>query len=115
MFSEIIWPICLAALFIVGYMFVKSFPDREGNQPPSPLIRIAVVSIGPIVWNATILLTFFFISLFLGPMMGSWAKFGSVVAAVAHFLALVGIIAFFEFFVRTLRTTINATCSSPVS
>ncbi|KAH9997287.1 1-3-beta-glucan synthase [Russula vinacea] len=97
-FSEIIWPICLAALFIVGYMFVKSFPDREGNQPPSPLIRIAVVSIGPIVWNATILLTFFFISLFLGPMMGSWAKFGSVVAAVAHFLALVGIIAFFEFF-----------------
>jgi len=97
-FSEIILPICFAALFIIGYMFVKSFPDRDGNQPPSPLVRIAVVSIGPIVWNATVLLAFFIFSLFLGPMMSSWAKFGSVVAAIAHLLALVGIIGFFEFF-----------------
>jgi 1,3-beta-glucan synthase len=101
-FSEILWPVFLAALFIIGYMFVKSFPDRDGNQPPSALIRIAVVSIGPIVWNATVLLVFFMISLFLGPMMSSWARFGSFVAAIAHFLALVGIIGFFEFFVRTL-------------
>jgi len=107
-FSEIIWPVFLAALFIIGYMFVKSFPDRDGNQPPSPLVRIAVVSIGPVVWNATVLLVFFMISLFLGPMMSSWAKFGSVVAAIAHLLALIGIIGFFEFFVRTLRTSIDA-------
>lgn len=107
-FSEIIWPVFLAALFIIGYMFVKSFPDRDGNQPPSPLVRIAVVSIGPIVWNATVLLVFFMISLFLGPMMSSWAKFGSVVAAIAHFFALVGIIGFFEFFVRTFRISIDA-------
>jgi 1,3-beta-glucan synthase len=107
-FSEIIWPVCLAALFIIAYMFVKSFPDRDGNQPPSPLVRIAVVSIGPIVWNATVLLAFFMISLFLGPMMSSWAKFGSVIAAIAHLFALVGIIGFFEFFVRTLRVGIDA-------
>lgn len=113
-FSEIISPTCFAVLFIIGYMFVKSFPDRNGNQPPSPLIRIGIVSIGPIVWNATVLLVFFIISLFLGPMMSSWTKFGSVVAAVAHFLALVGIVGFFEFFVRTLHTCINATYSSPV-
>lgn len=97
--SEIVWPICFAVLFIVAYMFVKSFPDHNGNQPPSPLIRIGVVSLGPIVWNATVLLVFFFISLFLGPMMSSWAKFGSIIAAIAHFLALIGIVAFFEFFV----------------
>ncbi|KAI0306588.1 1-3-beta-glucan synthase [Multifurca ochricompacta] len=96
--SEIIWPVCFAVLFIVAYMFVKSFPDRDGNQPPSPLIRIAIVAVGPIVWNATVLLVFFFISLFLGPLMVSWAKFGSVIAAIAHLMALVGIIAFFEFF-----------------
>ena len=101
--SEIIWPICFAVLFIIAYMFVKSFPDRNGNQPPSPLIRIGVVSLGPIVWNATVLLTFFFLSLFLGPMMSSWAKFGSIVAATAHFLALIGIISFFEFFVCGTR------------
>jgi 1,3-beta-glucan synthase len=112
-FSEIIWPVFLAALFIIGYMFVKSFPDRNGNQPPSPLVRIAVVSIGPIVWNATVLLVFFMISLFLGPMMSSWAKFGSVVAAIAHLFALVGIIGFFEFFVRTLRISIDAILLMP--
>jgi len=114
-FSEIIWPICYAALFIIAYMFVKSFPDRDGNQPPSPLIRIAVVAIGPVVWNATVLLVFFVISLFLGPMMGSWAKFGSVVAAIAHLFALVGIVAFFEFFVCPLRESMNMTFSPSVS
>jgi 1,3-beta-glucan synthase len=110
--SEIIWPICFAVLFIVAYMFVKSFPDREGNQPPNPLLRIGVVSIGPIVWNATVLLAFFVISLFLGPMMGSWSKFGSVIASIAHLLALVGIISFFEFFVRALRESTHTTDSS---
>ncbi|KAI0030827.1 1-3-beta-glucan synthase [Vararia minispora EC-137] len=95
--AEIIWPVCVAIVFVVAYMFVKSFPT-QGIQPPSPLIRIAVIAIGPVVWNATVLLCLFFISLFLGPMMSGWAKFGSVVAATAHFLALLGMIAFFEFF-----------------
>ncbi|KAF8902099.1 glycosyltransferase family 48 protein [Gymnopilus junonius] len=75
--SEIIIPICMAILFVVAYMFVKSFPDPDGTLPPSPLIRIAVIAIGPVVWNAAVLITLFFISLFLGPMMDSWAKFGS--------------------------------------
>ncbi|KAI0318938.1 1-3-beta-glucan synthase [Amylostereum chailletii] len=97
-FSEIVWPIASATIFIIAYMFVKSFPDINGDQPPSPLIRIAVIAVGPVVWNATILLTLFFVSLFLGPMMGSWAKFGSVVAATAHFLGLLGLVSFFEFF-----------------
>jgi 1,3-beta-glucan synthase len=97
--SEIIWPILIAALFIIAYMFVKSFPDRNGKQNPSPLIRICIVAIGPVVWNAAVLVTLFFISLFLGPMLESWARFGSFMASVAHFLALVGIITFFEFFV----------------
>jgi 1,3-beta-glucan synthase len=99
--SEVIFPICVAVMFIVAYMFVKSFPDpKTGQQNPSPLIRIAIVAIGPIAWNATILLALFFIALFLGPMLESWTKFGSVMAALAHVLSLLGIIIFFEFFVR---------------
>lgn len=98
-FSEIIWPICVAILFVVAYMFVKSFPDQNGNQHPSPLIRISVIAIGPIAWNAAILLSLFFVSLFLGPMMESWAKFASFMAFLAHGLCLVGLVAFFEFFV----------------
>lgn len=97
-FSEVIWPLCLAAIFVIAYMFVKSFPDINGNQPPSPLIRIAIIAVGPIVWNAAVLLTLFFISLFLGPMLESWSRFASFVAATAHLLALIGMVAFFEFF-----------------
>ncbi|KIY70916.1 glycosyltransferase family 48 protein [Cylindrobasidium torrendii FP15055 ss-10] len=97
-FSEIIWPIGTAIVFTNAYMFVKSFVDENGNQNPSPLIRIAVIAVGPVVWNAAILLGLFFVSLFLGPMLDSWQKFGSVMAALAHMLSLIGLLAFFEFF-----------------
>ncbi|KAK1232215.1 1,3-beta-D-glucan synthase [Marasmius sp. AFHP31] len=105
--SEVIWPICVAIIFINAYMFVKSFPDKAGksgtavnqiNNGPSALIRIAIIAVGPIVWNAAVLMTLFFISLFLGPMLESWVKFGSVMAAIAHTAALIGLVAFFEFF-----------------
>ncbi|KAH9934748.1 1,3-beta-glucan synthase component-domain-containing protein [Fomitopsis serialis] len=95
--SEIVWPICMAALFIVPYMFVKSFPTK-GKENPSALIRIAVIAVGPVVWNAAMLLALFFVSLFLGPMMSGWTKFASFMASLAHFLCLIGLIAFFEFF-----------------
>ena len=98
-FSEVILPICGACVFVIAYMFVKSFPDRNGNPSPSPLIRIGIIAIGPVVWNAAVLLTLFFISLFLGPMMEGWARFPSFMAAFAHFMALLGLVAFFEFFV----------------
>jgi 1,3-beta-glucan synthase len=61
-------------------------------------------------WNATILLALFFISLFLGPMMESFAKFGSVMAALAHGLSLLGIIVFFEFFVRCVSSIASILC-----
>ncbi|TFK54896.1 glycosyltransferase family 48 protein [Heliocybe sulcata] len=96
-FAEVIWPLCVATIFVVAYMFVKSFPDREGKQNPSPLIRIAVVAVGPVVWNAAVLLSLFFISLFLGPMLEGWARFASFMAATAHLLCLIGNVAFVEF------------------
>lgn len=107
LFSEVLWPICVAILFTNAYLFVKSFPQNTGkagtqvtniNDSPSALIRIAIIAVGPIVWNAAVLMTLFFLSLTLGPMMEGWAKFGSVMAAIAHTAALFGIIAFFEFF-----------------
>lgn len=88
---------------IVAYAFVKSFPQPDGTQPASPLVRIAIISLGPIVWNAAVLLVLFLISLFLGPMLDTCCvKFGAVMASIAHFLAVVGMVAFFEFLVCTL-------------
>jgi len=96
--SEVIFPIVMAVLFVIGYMFVKAFPGTNGKQPPSPLIRIAVIALGPIVWNAAVLLTLFMVSLFLGPILDPrFPKFGSVMAFLAHILAVVGMVGFFEF------------------
>lgn len=98
--SEIIFPLVIAILFVVAYMFVKSFPAANGQLSGPPLVRIAVISLGPIVWNAAILLALFMISLFLGPMLDAkYPLFGSVIAAIAHALGVVGMVGFFEFFV----------------
>jgi 1,3-beta-glucan synthase len=97
-FSEVIFPVFMAVLLVIAYMFVKSFPNKEGVYPPSPLIRIAVISIGPIVWNAAILLVLFLVSLFLGPILDPiFPKFGSVIAFIAHILGVIGMLGFFEF------------------
>ena len=107
-------PTCKAILFIVAYLFVKSFPQVTGRENASPLVRIAIVSLGPIVWNAAVLLILFFVSLFLGPMLDSVSpKFGSVIALsvialIAHVLTLVGMVGFFEFLVCHIHTSIHA-------
>ncbi|KAF9238943.1 glycosyltransferase family 48 protein [Melanogaster broomeanus] len=96
--SEVIFPVVMAVLFIIAYMFVKAFPDSTGRLPPSPLIRIAVISLGPIVWNAAVLLVLFLVALFLGPMMDpTFPRFGSVMASLAHILGAIGMLGFFEF------------------
>jgi 1,3-beta-glucan synthase len=88
----------MAILFVIAYLFVKSFPDSTGKYPPSPLIRIAVISLGPIVWNAAILLFLFVVSMLLGPMLDPvFPKFGSVIAFIAHFFGVIGMLGFFEF------------------
>jgi hypothetical protein len=45
---------------------MKSFPDpRTQQQNAGPLIRILFIAIGPMVWNAAVLLVLFLTSLFL--------------------------------------------------
>jgi len=96
--SEVIFPIVMAVLFIIAYMFVKAFPASNGKLPPAPLIRIAIISLGPIVWNAAVLLVLFMVSLFLGPILDPrFPLFGSIMAFIAHCLAVVGMVGFFEF------------------
>ncbi|GAA94585.1 glycosyltransferase family 48 protein [Mixia osmundae IAM 14324] len=93
-FSEILAPIMFATIFVIAYAFVKSFADPQVNA----LLRIAIISLGPIVWNAVLLAVLFLVSLFAGPAMGHCcARFGSVIAAIAHVGSVVGLVAFFEF------------------
>ncbi|KIY49719.1 glycosyltransferase family 48 protein [Fistulina hepatica ATCC 64428] len=97
LFAEIIFPIVMAVLFTIAYMFVQSF-KVDGETPPSPLIRIAIISLGPIVSNAAVLLVLFLVSLFLGPMLDPTVPtFGSVMAFIAHICGVIAMIGFFEF------------------
>lgn len=101
--GEIIGPICVAVILTTAYLFVKSFQVPAANG----LLRIAVIAFGPILWNATLLLVLFFVSLFAGPLLaGCCARFGSIIAAVAHVGSVVGLVAFFEFLVRSLTTVL---------
>ena len=104
LFSEILFPIFMAMIYVIAYMFVKSFPDPvTGKIGPSPLLRVAVISLGPVVWNATVLIVLFTISIFLGPMLNTcYSKFGSLMAVIAHTLSLIGLVAFVEFLVSLL-------------
>jgi 1,3-beta-glucan synthase len=63
--SEIISPVCLAVIFVIAYLFVNSFKVDGSVQPG--LLRIAVISLGPIVFNIALLIILFLVSLFLGP------------------------------------------------
>ncbi|KAJ7242038.1 1,3-beta-glucan synthase [Mycena rebaudengoi] len=84
LFAEVVFPVMMAFVFVIAYMYVKSFAV-EGKFPPSPLIRIAVISLGPIVLMPLFCSCFF-------------PRFGSAMAFIAHTLGTLGMVGFFEFF-----------------
>ena len=69
--GEIIGPMCLATLFVICYLFVKSFAVDGKVQPG--LLRIAIIALGPIVWNMAFLIFLFLISVFLGPCVSPFS------------------------------------------
>ncbi|WFC94517.1 1,3-beta-glucan synthase [Malassezia brasiliensis] len=102
MYHEVAVPVGIAVIISVCYCFVKSFPALPGttleNDRQGGIARLAIISLVPIAWNASVLLILFLVSLFFGPALHSCcAKFGSVIAAVAHLLAVGGILAVGEF------------------
>lgn len=95
--AEVFLPLCTAICFVVCYMFTKSF----STPPVNGLLRIIIISLGPIVFNAVVLITLFFVSLIAGPMLsGCCGRFPSIIAGIAHMLALIGLVGFFEFLWR---------------
>lgn len=92
--AEFLAPLALATLMSIAYLFVKSFESPSVNG----LLRLAIIAIGPIAWNAILLVVLFLISLFGGPVLGSCCgNFGSIMAGIAHFGSVIGTVGFFEF------------------
>ncbi|KAK0540207.1 1,3-beta-D-glucan synthase [Tilletia horrida] len=97
LFAEVLGPIFMAVIYVVAYAFVKSF-HQAGDPPQGGIVRVVIISLGPIVWNAAVLLILFLVSMFLGPALNKCcAKFGSIMASTAHLLSVVGMVAAFEF------------------
>jgi 1,3-beta-glucan synthase len=65
--------------------------------PTNALIRLAIVAFAPIAINAGVLGAFFGMACCMGPLFGMCCKrFGAVLAAIAHGIAVIVLIVFFE-------------------
>ena len=54
-FSEILWPISMAIILSVAYMFMESFPV-DGYQQGSAFIRVLIFAFGPASLRYSLLL-----------------------------------------------------------
>nr|POE48802.1 1,3-beta-glucan synthase component fks1 [Quercus suber] len=106
-FSEIIGPLVLVAVTLIPYLYINAGtgvnsddnPDLSDDelQPRNVLIRIAIVAFGPIAVNAGVAGGFFAMACCMGPVFGMCCKkFGAVLAAIAHAIAVIALLAFFE-------------------
>jgi 1,3-beta-glucan synthase len=105
-FGEIFGPLFMVAATLVPYIFINSqvgvIPENQPDPskpivPTNALIRLAIVAFAPIAINAGVLGAFFGMACCMGPLFGMCCKrFGAVLAAIAHGIAVIVLIVFFE-------------------
>ncbi|KAK4242840.1 glycosyltransferase [Achaetomium macrosporum] len=108
--AEIISPLCLVAVTLIPYLFINAqtgvkaqFDDasnagQNGNaKATASLLRVAIVAFAPIGINAGILAMMFAMACCMGPLLSMCCKkFGAVLAAIAHAVAVIALLIFFE-------------------
>ncbi|KAI9670085.1 MAG: 1,3-beta-D-glucan synthase [Trizodia sp. TS-e1964] len=96
-FSEIVGPLVLVAVTLIPYLYINAQTGVVGAKPTSALIRVGLVALAPIAINAGVLAGLFAMACCMGPLLGMCCKkFGSVLAAIAHCISVLMMIAFFE-------------------
>ncbi|KAL8675402.1 MAG: hypothetical protein Q9168_000233 [Polycauliona sp. 1 TL-2023] len=103
-FSEIISPLLLVAVTLIPYLYINALTgvttDNNANktiQPTNSLIRVAAVAFAPIAINAGVLAGLFGMACCMGPLLNMCCKkFGPVLAGIAHAIAVIMLLAFFE-------------------
>lgn len=103
-FSEIVGPVVLVAVTLVPYLFINAQTGvtaaHNGGKTPTAtnsILRVAIVALAPVGINAGLLAVLFAMACCMGPILSVCCKkFGSVLAAIAHGGAVIGLIAFFE-------------------
>jgi len=99
-FSEIVGPLVLVCLTLIPYLFINAQTGVTGatlEKPTNSLIRVAIVAFAPIAVNAGVLAALFGMACCMGPVLSMCCKkFGSVLAAIAHGIAVIMLLAFWE-------------------
>ena len=96
-FSEIISPILLVGATLIPYLFINAQTGVSQPTATNSLIRVAAVAFAPIAINAGVLAGLFGMACCMGPLLSMCCKkFGSVLAAIAHGIAVIMLLAFFE-------------------
>ena len=105
--AEIIGPLFSVAATLIPYLYINSQtgvtaeinPNASSDQlkPTNALIRVAIVAFAPIAINAGVAIMFFAMACCMGPLLGMCCKkFGAVLAAIAHGIAVLMLIIVFE-------------------
>jgi len=100
-FGEIFTPLLLVAVTLIPYLYINAQTGVRKKQPnakpTASSIRLAAVALAPVAINAGTLAVMFAMACFMGPVLSMCCKkFGSVLAAIAHGIAVVMLLAFFE-------------------
>ncbi|KAI1646897.1 glycosyltransferase family 48 protein [Daldinia loculata] len=100
-FGEIFAPLVLVALTGIPYLFINAQTGVHAHQdkvvPTASLFRVAIVALAPIGINAGVLGAMFGMACCMGPLLSMCCKrFGSVLAGIAHALAAIFLLVFFE-------------------
>ncbi|KAK4612073.1 1,3-beta-glucan synthase component FKS1 [Fulvia fulva] len=103
-FSEIIGPLFLVAVTLIPYLYINAGTgviaannDGKNIKATSSLLRVLIVAVGPIGVNAGVAGGFFGMACCMGPVLSMCCKkFGAVLAAIAHAIAVIMLLAFFE-------------------
>ncbi|CAI6095424.1 hypothetical protein V2G26_015139 [Clonostachys chloroleuca] len=106
--GEILTPLLTVAVTLLPYLFInaqtgvvagKKSGDLENDStiaPTGSLLRVLIVALAPVAINAGLLGILFFMACFMGPVLSMCCKkFGSVLAGIAHAVAVIVLLVFF--------------------
>ncbi|KAK9388508.1 1,3-beta-glucan synthase component-domain-containing protein [Lipomyces mesembrius] len=96
-FSEIVGPLIVAVAAVIPYMYINAQTGVKNATPVNSVLRLAIVAFGPLAINAGVLAGLFGLACCAGPILSMCCKqTSSVVAAIAHAIAVIIQIVFFE-------------------
>jgi 1,3-beta-glucan synthase len=94
-FTELIVPLCNGIFLFFAYSFMNSQNGVRDVKPTNCILRLVILTFGPILLNAVILAVIFGFSIFTGSLC-FFTSLGSFFAAVAHGASVLVHLGWFE-------------------